>query len=147
MNFDNNASASKNTSMPVMDGWHDFVKSRDRSSLLRLLHPDVIFESPLLHTPQHGAELTAKYLLAALNVLAIPGFKYTNEWRNDKGAVLEFHTTIEGITINGVDIVDVNDDATLITHFKVMVRPLKASQLLLRLMTEELAPKPQSVQG
>ena len=54
-------------------------------------------------------------------------------------AVLEFEKEIEGITINGVDIITFSDDGTLIKHFKVMVRPLKAINLLHRLMGEQLA--------
>jgi hypothetical protein len=72
-------------------------------------------------------------------VLGGPGFKYLGEWLSDNGAVLEFKREIEGITINGVDIISFNDDGSLITHFKVMVRPLKAINLLHRLMGEQLA--------
>ena len=54
------------------------------------------------------------------------------------GAVLEFTNEIEGITINGVDIITFDADDR-ITHFKVMVRPLKAINLLHRLMGEQLA--------
>jgi hypothetical protein len=52
--------------------------------------------------------------------------------------VLEFATEIDGITINGVDIIKFTDDGRII-HFKVMVRPLKAMNLLHRLMGEQLA--------
>jgi len=130
--------------LPVMTEWHRFVKSKDPAILSALLHPEVVFESPLLRAPQHGQDITMKYLLAAVKVLTVPGFKYVNEWRNDTGVVLEFCTTIEGISINGVDLIGVNDDATLITRFKVMIRPLKGIQLLQRLMSEELgiAPAP-----
>jgi hypothetical protein len=61
------------------------------------------------------------------------------EWLNHNGAVLEFENEIEGIRINGVDIITFSDDGELITHFKVMVRPLKAINLLHRLMGEQLA--------
>lgn len=53
-------------------------------------------------------------------------------------AVLEFENVIDGIKINGVDIITFADDGR-ITHFKVMVRPLKAINLLHRLMGEQLA--------
>ena len=53
--------------------------------------------------------------------------------------VLEFETEIEGIKINGVDMITFSADGSLITHFKVMVRPLKAINLLHRLMGEQLA--------
>ena len=58
--------------------------------------------------------------------------------RSDTGAVLEFENEIEGIRINGVDIISFSADDR-ISHFKVMVRPLKAINLLHRLMGEQLA--------
>jgi hypothetical protein len=125
--------------MTTLDRWRDFIKSHDPGALWDLLHLNVVFESPVVHTPQRGREITFKYLTSAGKVLGGPGFKYVGEWRNDNGAVLEFEREIEGIRINGVDIITFNDDGNLITHFKVMVRPLKAISLLHRLMGEQLA--------
>ena len=71
-------------------------------------------------------------------VLGGPGFTYTGEWRNATSAVLEFETEIEGIKINGIDMISFDAEGR-ITHFKVMVRPLKAINLLHRLMGEMLA--------
>ena len=124
--------------MTGLDRWHDYIKSPDHGKLWELLHPDAVFESPVVHTPQRGRELTFKYLAGAAKVLGGPGFKYVGEWLSDNGAVLEFENEIEGIRINGVDIITFNDDGTLITHFKVMIRPLKAINLLHRLMGEQL---------
>src|SRR5579872_1497321 len=118
--------------------WHDFIESGDPAALRDLLHPDVVFESPVLHTPQRGREITFKYLTSAARVLGGPAFRYLGEWTNSTGAVLEFVTEVDGITINGVDIISFDADG-LITHFKVMVRPLKAVNLLHRLMGEQLA--------
>jgi hypothetical protein len=53
--------------------------------------------------------------------------------------VLEFENEVQGIRINGVDIITLSDDGRLITHFKVMVRPLKAINLLHQLMGQQLA--------
>ncbi|MGF6999793.1 nuclear transport factor 2 family protein [Paraburkholderia sp. GAS32] len=126
--------------MTALDSWRDFIMgSHDHSALGDLLHPDAVFESPVVHTPQRGRDIVFKYLTTADKVMGGPGFKYLNEWRNDKGVVLEFEAEIEGIKINGVDIVTFNDDGSLITHFKVMVRPLKAINVLHRVMGEELA--------
>ena len=118
--------------------WHDFIKSRDHDALRDLLHPDVMFESPVVHTPQRGRDITFKYLTGATKVLGGPAFTYVGEWTSGSGAVLEFATEIDGITINGVDIITFDADDR-ITHFKVMVRPLKAVNLLHRLMGEQLA--------
>ena len=125
--------------MAALDRWYDYMKSHDLAALRDLLHPDAVFESPVVHTPQRGREITLKYLAGAEKVLGGPGFKYVGEWLSESGAVLEFEKEIEGIRINGVDIITFSDDGKLITHFKVMVRPLKAINLLHRLMGEQLA--------
>jgi hypothetical protein len=122
----------------ALERWHDFIKSPDEKALWDLLHPDAVFESPVVHTPQRGRDITFKYLASAGTVLGGPGFKYLGEWRNENGAVLEFENEVEGIKINGVDIITFSDDGRQITHFKVMVRPLKAINLLHRLMGEQL---------
>jgi hypothetical protein len=126
--------------MNALDRWRDIImESHDHSALGELLHPDAVFESPIVHTPQRGRDIVFKYLMTADKVMGGPNFKYVSEWRSDKGVVLEFDAEIEGIKINGVDIVSFNEDGSLITHFKVMVRPLKAINTLHRLMGEELA--------
>jgi len=117
--------------------WYAYMKSHDHKALWDLLHPDAVFESPVVHTPQRGRDITFKYLSSALEVLGGHGFTYIGEWRNDKGAVLEFESEIDGLRINGGDIITFSDDDR-ITHFKVMVRPLKAINLLHRLMGEQL---------
>jgi len=123
--------------MTGLDKWYGYMKSHDRAALWDLLHPDAVFESPVVHTPQRGRDITFKYLSSAEKVLGGPGFRYVGEWRSATGAVLEFENVIEGVTLNGVDIISFGDDGR-ITHFKVMVRPLKAINLLHRLMGEQL---------
>ena len=118
--------------------WYGFMKSRDRAALWDLLHPDAVFESPVVHTPQRGRDITFKYLSSAVEILGVPSFRYLGEWHGGQGAVLEFETEIEGIKINGVDLINFDAEGR-ITNFKVMVRPLKAINLLHRLMGEQLA--------
>ena len=126
--------------MTAVDHWRDYImKSHDHSALGDLLHPDVVFESPVVHTPQRGRDIVFKYLTSADKVMGGPNFRYVGEWRGDNGAVLEFETEMEGIKVNGVDIITFNDDRSLITHFKVMVRPLKAINVVHRLMGKQLA--------
>src|ERR1700730_15160994 len=123
--------------MTGLDRWYGSLKSHARAALWDLLPPDAVFESPVVHTPQRGRDITFKYLASADKVLGGPGFVYRGEWRSENGAVLEFETVIDGITINGVDIITFDRDDR-ITHFKVMVRPLKAMNMQHRLMGEEL---------
>lgn len=122
----------------ALQRWYAYTKSHDHEELWAMLHPDAVFESPVVHTPQRGRDITFKYLLGADKVLGGPGFAYVGEWRSATGAVLEFTNEIQGIKINGVDIITW-DAQGLITHFKVMVRPLKAINLLHQLMGEQLA--------
>ena len=123
----------------ALDRWYDYMRTHDAQLLWDTLDPDVVFESPVVHTPQRGRDITFKYLLGAAATLGGPGFKYIGEWRSTTGAVLEFENTIEGILINGVDIITCGADGKRIVHFKVMVRPLKGVQLLHRMMGEALA--------
>jgi SnoaL-like domain len=132
------AGAGDMMTMTALDKWYGYMKSHDHAALFDLLHPDAVFESPVVHTPQRGRDITFKYLSSAEKVLGGPGFKYIGEWRSDTGAVLEFENEIEGIKINGVDIITFSADDRII-HFKVMVRPLKGMNLLHRLMGEQLA--------
>jgi hypothetical protein len=117
--------------------WHTVAMSRDPDAIGLVLHEDCIFESPVVHSPQLGKAITAKYLAAAGYTLGNEQFEYVGEWHRDNPAVLEFKTQIDGIAINGVDMITCDDDG-LITHFKVMVRPLKAVNMLHAKMGEML---------
>ncbi|MEP6793839.1 MAG: hypothetical protein ABJB16_05895, partial [Saprospiraceae bacterium] len=77
---------------------------------LELINPEVTFDSPVVHATQRGRAITATYLSAAAKLLGTPDFRYIGEWRSDDGAVLEFTPIIDGITINGVDIIQLTDD-------------------------------------
>eukprot|EP01035_Chromulina_nebulosa_P036630 gene36630-49363_t len=128
---------NRHMTMSGLDKWYAYMTTHDHAALWDLLHPDVVFESPVVHTPQRGRDITFKYLSSAEKVLGGPGFAYRGEWRSETGAVLEFENEIEGITINGVDIITFDADGRII-HFKVMVRPLKAVNMLHRMMGEQL---------
>lgn len=109
--------------------WHDLVKSRHPAGLTTLLADDVVFHSPVVHAPQHGRRLVTGYLTAALHVLGGPSFRYVREIVGADQAVLEFETVIDAVRINGVDLIRWNDTGRIV-DFKVMIRPLKAIQLV-----------------
>lgn len=113
----------------VIGAWHRLVQQRDMAALHAILADEVVFHSPVVHTPQRGKAITLQYLRGALLVLNNDSFRYEREIVGARDAVLEFTTTIDGITINGIDLIRWND-AGQIVDFKVMVRPLKAVNLL-----------------
>ena len=117
--------------------WHRAVKTRDSSLLPGILAEDVVFYSPVVHTPQIGRNITIKYLAAALHVLVGPTWRYVGECTSGRMAALEFETELDGIVINGVDLIRWNN-VDLITEFKVMVRPLQAVNHLHQLMGRQL---------
>jgi len=117
--------------------WHKLLKTKDAAGLDDILADNVVFYSPVVHTPQAGKPITTLYLTAALHVFVNDSFKYLREVVSGNNAVLEFTTVIDGITVNGVDMLTWNTDGK-ITEFKVMVRPLKAINLIHRMMADML---------
>ncbi len=109
----------------ALDTWHRLVRTQDPSGLEALLAEDIVFHSPVVHSAQHGRKLAGWYLSAAFQVFFNPTFRYVREIVGPSDAMLEFETEIDGILVNGVDIVTWNDAGQL-TAFKVMLRPLKA---------------------
>lgn len=118
--------------------WHEMVQARSPRGLDTILADDVVFHSPVVHTPQVGKAITQKYLTAAFFVFFNPSFHYVREVRSGFDAVLEFEVTIDGILVNGVDMIRSNE-VGLIVEFKVMLRPLKAINLIHQKMGEMLA--------
>ena len=115
--------------MDTLQKWHDLIRSRSAQGLNDMLADDVVFHSPVVHTPQSGKAITAKYLLAALQVFGNETFRYVREVIGPRDAVLEFMLELDGIEINGVDMIRWNDDGRIV-EFKVMLRPLKAVNLI-----------------
>jgi len=124
-----------------IEAWHRIVDARSPAGLDALLAPDVIFHSPVMHTPQQGRAKVTMYLAAALGVLCNDSFHYVREIVGLQDAALEFDAEIDGIRVNGVDLVRWND-AGEITDFKVMLRPLKAVNLVHQRMAALLATLP-----
>ncbi len=122
----------------ALSTWHKIVQTGNMDLLDSLLDESVVFHSPVVHTPQKGKAITSMYLKAAGIVLFNDSFTYVREVVNDTDAVLEFVTEIDGIQINGVDMISWNE-AGKITDFKVLVRPLKAMNMLHTMMGAQLS--------
>ncbi|RRJ82750.1 nuclear transport factor 2 family protein [Aestuariirhabdus litorea] len=118
--------------------WHELLVSKDPAGLQQLLAEEVVFHSPVVHSPQQGKPITSLYLGAAMQVLANPSFRYLREVASGDNAVLEFETEINGIHINGVDMIRCNE-AGQIVDFKVMLRPLQAVNLVHQMMGQRLS--------
>ena len=118
--------------------WHAYMDGgSDPAMLADLLAEDAVFHSPVVHTPQAGKAKVMAYLTAAGNVFGNATFRYVRELVDGNDVMLEFMAEMDGVTVNGVDIIRFGDDG-LITDFKVMVRPLKAINTIWQLMAAQL---------
>ncbi len=121
----------------VIQRWIDVIDNHRPDELDALLADDAVFYSPAVFTPQGGKAKTAMYLRAAEKMFAGTDFHYVGQWFSDQSAVLEFVATIDGIYVNGIDMIAWNDDDK-ITSFKVMLRPFKGIQAIMPKMAELL---------
>jgi hypothetical protein len=115
--------------------WHQVMKNNDVVGLDALLADNAIFHSPVVHTPQVGKAITKLYLSAAFKVFYNDTFKYVRELMSEKDAILEFEVEIDGIIVNGVDMITCDEEGKIV-NFKVMIRPLKAVNLIHQKMGE-----------
>lgn len=123
--------------MSALHSWHELVRTRNTAGLDVLLADEVVFHSPVVHTPQVGKAITARYLTAAFHVFFNDSFRYVREIVGPRDAALEFQVEIDGIAVNGIDLIKWND-AGRIVEFKVMIRPLKAINLIQQRMAQLL---------
>jgi hypothetical protein len=112
-----------------LDIWHQAIKERNTNHLSTILADDAVLHSPIMHNLIEGKKMVTLYLMAAFQTFVTPEFTYVRELSDDSNAILEFTTEIDGIFVNGVDMISWNEEGKII-DFKVMVRPLKAINLI-----------------
>ena len=118
--------------------WHEVIEGgSEPAALTNIMREDAVFHSPVVHTPQKGRPIVVAYLSAAGQTLGNDSFQYLREVVDGNTAVLEFQTEMDGIQVNGIDMITF-DDGGLITDFKVMVRPLKAVNKVWEMMGAQL---------
>lgn len=113
----------------TIETWLQLVANRDAAGVEALLAEEAVFHSPVVDTPQAGKALTHQYLTAAFRLFDNGTFRYVRELVGERDAMLEFLVEVDGVSVNGVDMIRWNDEG-LITDFKVMLRPMKAVKLM-----------------
>jgi hypothetical protein len=119
--------------------WHAMLASGDLSELGRLLHPKVVFHSPMAHTPYPSAMVVGLILTTVFKVFE--DFAYQREFASADGLsiTLEFSARVGDKQLKGADLIRF-DAAGKIVEFEVMVRPISALQALGDEMGKRLAP-------
>ena len=130
-------SLQMNTAKDLIQKWHEVLKNDNQGLLENLIADDAVFSSPVVFTPMEGKEITLMYLSAAGQSFNMEKFQYTKEIHDGMNSVLEFETYIDDISVNGVDIIEWNEEGKIV-NFKVMIRPFKAVQKVQQKMVEAL---------
>ena len=118
--------------------WHEVIEGgSDPAALAAIMRDDAVFHSPVVHTPQVGKPIVVAYLTAAGATLGNGSFTYVREVVGDDTVVLEFTTEMDGIHVNGIDMIAFDEEG-LIKDFRVMVRPLKAINKVWEMMAAQL---------
>lgn len=122
----------------MLNQWHTMIQNKQVDQVSTLLADNVTLFSPVIHTPIEGKKMVSMYLTAAFHTFLNGTFNYDREFSADHAAVLEFSLNINGIDINGIDMISWNEEGK-ITEFKVMIRPYKALNMINDQMTAMLA--------
>ena len=106
-----------------------------------LFHEDAAFRSPVVFKPYKGRDQVMTVLRAAEQVLGLGGkFRYVHQLEDadERIAILEFATEVDGKQVEGIDKLTFDEDG-LITEIKVMIRPASALQVVGANMAAELS--------
>src|SRR5215212_2007590 len=112
-----------------IEAWRRLVADKDVTGVDSLLAENVVFHSPVVDTPQSGRAITRQYLAAVFDIFAKHSFRYVREVVGEHDAILEFLVEIDGVSVNGVDMIKWNDEGQIV-DFKVMLRPFKALKVM-----------------
>lgn len=120
-----------------LDTWHAFVENKNHQNLSDFIEENAVLYSPIVFKPIEGSFMVGMYLMAAAEIIANNNFKYVREVYDDENAMLEFQTEINGITVEGIDMIKFTNEGKL-KEIKVMIRPLKAVNIVHQKMGEYL---------
>ncbi len=108
-----------------MEKWHHMLATRDMEILAELLHPEVVFRSPMAHRPYTGSLAVGLILKTVITIFE--DFSYHREFVSNDGlqVVLEFSAVVDGKALKGIDMIGFNEQGQIV-DFEVMIRPFNA---------------------
>ena len=109
--------------------WHDMLDRRDLTALPELLAANVVFRSPMAHTPYPGPAVVSTILNTVIKVFV--DFTYHRQLVTADGlsVVLEFSARVDGRELKGIDMIRFDEQGKIV-DFEVMVRPMSGLQAL-----------------
>jgi len=122
-------------SKAFLEQWHKIVATRDVEGLAAVLAEDVT-----LGAPPYWAKLeTKEVVLRLLNIIinTIDDFTYHREWINGSELALEFRGSVDGLGLQGIDLITLNDEGKL-QNIDVMIRPMNTLAKLAGIVREKV---------
>jgi hypothetical protein len=113
------------------------IEARDIDAAVALLREDVVFRSPVVHTPYRGRDAVRPILDAV--VMVFEDFRYVREIGADdaRDHALVFEARVGDKQLEGCDFIQLDDEGA-ISELTVMVRPLSAMLTLADAMKARL---------
>ena len=111
------------------------VEAHDVEAAIGLLHPDVEFRSPVVHTPYRGADRVGRLLRHVFEVF--DDFRYVDQLDGATTSGLVFRARVGTREVEGW--VYITGEGEQITQLVVMVRPLSGLVALAEAMGARLA--------
>lgn len=123
----------------TLAAWHEILERNAMEELDPLLSDDIVFRSPVAHSPYPG-RTAIKLVLKNVNQV-FENFVYHRSFATDDGnsLVLEFSAEVNGKQLKGIDMLRFDDQGRIL-EFEVMVRPLSGLQELGKEMAKRMAP-------
>jgi ketosteroid isomerase-like protein len=113
--------------------WHEMVAAGDLSKVREIAREDVVFRSPVAHTPYHGRDALALVLSTVSNVFQDFTYHRAFATEDGKSVALEFSAHVGGKQLKGADFIAFDDEG-MIAEFEVMIRPASGLMALGRAM-------------
>lgn len=129
-----------------LDLWHEMLATHSMARLDSIVADEVVFRSPVAHTPYPGRAAIALVLTTVNEVFQ--DFRYHRRFVSEDGhsVVLEFSANVDGKALKGIDMIRF-DDAGKIAEFEVMVRPKSGLEALGAAMAARLASRKDVLTG
>ncbi len=133
-------------SLQTLARWHEMAASRDLSKVGEIACEDVIFRSPVAHSPYHGREALTLVLNTVIKVFE--DFTYHRQFATEDGmsVALEFSAHVGGKQLKGADFIRFDENG-LIAEFEVMIRPASGLMALGQAMGAALDGKMHILKG
>lgn len=112
------------------------VETHDAAAVRRCLSDDVVFNSPVVHTPYRGIDTVAPLLAAAVDVFE--DFRYLASVSEGDREVLVFEARVGDRSLQGVDLIRLDPDGR-VAELTVMLRPRSGLEAMAEAMGRRLA--------